>query len=132
VVVKIPRWNMEKFPGADPTLGTQMKSVGEVMAIGRTFPEALQKGCAPSRMDRDSLFRRGEAAQASLDEIRHRLIVPNPERIFYLVPAWMRGMSIEEIFDLTQHRPLVPARDRARAICATVSRAHAGSRSTPT
>ncbi|MGB9620200.1 MAG: carbamoyl-phosphate synthase large subunit, partial [Armatimonadota bacterium] len=74
VVVKIPRWNMEKFPEADPTLGTQMKSVGEVMAIGRTFAEALQKGLYSREDGRDSLFD-AVAANADMAEIRRRLIV---------------------------------------------------------
>jgi carbamoyl-phosphate synthase large subunit len=104
VVVKIPRWNMEKFPCADATLGTQMKSVGEVMAIGRTFLEALQKGLCAREDGRDSLFD-PDAAQASLEDIRHHLSVPNPERIFYLVPALDAGLSIEEIFDLTYIDP---------------------------
>jgi carbamoyl-phosphate synthase large subunit len=104
VVVKIPRWNMEKFPEADPTLGTQMKSVGEVMAIGRTFAEALQKGLYSREDGRDSLFD-AAAAKAGLPELRHRLIVPNPERIYYLVPALDAGMSIAEINALTHIDP---------------------------
>ncbi|OGO06108.1 MAG: carbamoyl phosphate synthase large subunit, partial [Chloroflexi bacterium RBG_13_56_8] len=104
VVVKIPRWNMEKFPEADPTLGTQMKSVGEVMAIGRTFAEALQKGLCAREDGRDGIFD-PVAAQASLEEIRHRLIVPNPERIYYVVPALDAGLPLEEISRLTQIDP---------------------------
>jgi carbamoyl-phosphate synthase large subunit len=104
VVVKIPRWNMEKFPLADPTLGTQMKSVGEVMAIGRTFAEALQKGLSSREDSRDSLFD-AEAAQASLDEIRHRLIEPTPDRVFYLVAALDRGLSVAEIARLSGMDP---------------------------
>jgi carbamoyl-phosphate synthase large subunit len=104
VVAKIPRWNMEKFPHANATLGTQMKSVGEVMAIGRTFIEALQKGLYAREDPRDSLFDE-EAAQASLDEIRHRLIEPTPERAFYLVPAMDHGLSIDEIFRLSAIDP---------------------------
>ncbi|MHB9034741.1 MAG: carbamoyl-phosphate synthase large subunit, partial [Anaerolineae bacterium] len=94
VVVKIPRWNMEKFPQADSTLGTQMKSVGEVMAIGRTFIEALNKGLCAREDGRDGLFDK-EAAHATLDEIRRHLLVPNPERVFYIVPALDAGMSIQ-------------------------------------
>ncbi|MHB1293640.1 MAG: carbamoyl-phosphate synthase large subunit [Anaerolineae bacterium] len=100
VVVKVPRWNMEKFPQADPTLGTQMKSVGEVMAIGRTFAEALQKGLSSREDGRDSLFDR-VAAEAPDLELRHALIVPNPNRIYHLVAARDRGMSLEEISALT-------------------------------
>jgi carbamoyl-phosphate synthase large subunit len=103
VVVKIPRWNMEKFPQADPTLGTQMKSVGEVMAIGRTFAEALNKGLASREDGRDSLFDpvAAHSAAESADELRRRLIVPNPERIYYLVPAMDAGISLDEINELT-------------------------------
>jgi carbamoyl-phosphate synthase large subunit len=101
VVVKIPRWNMEKFPEADPTLGTQMKSVGEVMAIGRTFSEALNKGLCSREDNRDGIFDK-EAVYASLEEIRRRLLVPNPERIFYIVPALDAGMSIDELYRLTR------------------------------
>ena len=104
VVVKIPRWNMEKFPQADPTLGTQMKSVGEVMAIGRTFAEALGKGLSSREDVRDSLFD-AVAAKADLDELRRRLIVPNPERIYHIVPAMDQGMSVGEISELTHIDP---------------------------
>ncbi|MCE5259550.1 MAG: carbamoyl-phosphate synthase large subunit [Chloroflexi bacterium] len=104
VVVKIPRWNMEKFPQADATLGTQMKSVGEVMAIGRTFGEALNKGLCAREDSRDGIFDR-EAANASLEEIRRHLIVPNPERVFYIVPALDAGLSIAEINELAHIDP---------------------------
>jgi len=83
VVVKIPRWNMEKFPNADPALGTQMKSVGEVMAIGRTFNEALQ----------------------NVGTIRSKLLMANPERVFYLVAAMDAGMWPEEVSSLTGMEP---------------------------
>ena len=76
VVVKIPRWQFEKFPGADSMLGTQMKSVGEVMAIGRTFKQALGKGI---RQPRDRQVRGGRGCEESL--IPQRLITPNPERL---------------------------------------------------
>ncbi len=98
VVVKIPRWNMEKFPQADPTLGTQMKSVGEVMAIGRTFNEALQKGVCSLESGRDSIFD-PDLANASLEEVRAHLIAPNPDRLYYVPVALDQGMSIDEIFE---------------------------------
>ena len=104
VVVKIPRWNMDKFPQADATLGTQMKSVGEVMAIGRTFSEALLKGMASREDSRDSLFD-AKASRASMEEIRHHLIVPNPERIYYLTAALDRGLSVDLINELTHIDP---------------------------
>ncbi len=104
VVVKIPRWNMEKFPEADITLNTQMKSVGEVMAIGRTFAEALQKGLASLEDDRDGLFDM-EQSPVPAQELRHRLIVPNPERIYYLVKAMDSGIPLEEIAELSHIDP---------------------------
>ncbi|MBC7237805.1 MAG: carbamoyl-phosphate synthase large subunit, partial [Chloroflexi bacterium] len=116
VVVKIPRWNMEKFPQADDTLGTQMKSVGEAMAIGRTFLEALQKGLASREDGRDGLFDEA-AAKASREEIVGRLIRPNPERIFYIIPALDAGMSVEEIARYTRYDPwFIREMDAARAL----------------
>src|SRR5688572_11460106 len=89
VVVKIPRWQFEKFPGAEPVLGTQMKSVGEVMAIGRTFKQALGKAVR-------SLETGKAAASEVLDEqlIPKRLITPNPERFSYIRFAFERGYSL--------------------------------------
>jgi carbamoyl-phosphate synthase large subunit len=103
-VVKIPRWAFEKFPQADPTLTTQMKSVGEVMAIGRTFKEALQKGIRSLEIGRYGLGYDGkeEEAKASIEEVRKRLITPNAERIFYIKEAIRRGMEIDEIYQLTK------------------------------
>jgi len=104
VVAKIPRWNMEKFPHADTTLGTQMKSVGEVMAIGRTFNEALMKGLAAREDNRDGIF---DETIAALDpeDLRRLLQVPNPERIFAVVPALDKGISLAEIAGLTRMDP---------------------------
>jgi carbamoyl-phosphate synthase large subunit len=101
VVVKVPRWNMEKFPQADPTLGTQMKSVGEVMAIGRTFIEALQKALCAREDGRDGIFD-PVTDGASHDEIMHRLLVPNPERIHYVTAAMDAGMSLDDIYEATR------------------------------
>jgi carbamoyl-phosphate synthase large subunit len=100
VVVKVPRWNMDKFPSADTTLGTQMKSVGEVMAIGRTFCEALNKALASREDGRDGLF---DAAFDSMtpEDLRPYLRTPSPDRIFGLVPALDAGMSIDEVAALT-------------------------------
>ncbi len=97
VVVKIPKWAFEKVPGVEPTLGTQMKSVGEVMAIGRTFKEAFLKGVR-------SLERRGSASVAEVDDetLRRRLIIPNAERIHYLHAAFERDWTVDEIYDLTK------------------------------
>ena len=83
VVVKIPRWAFEKFKDAQPTLGTQMKSVGEVMAIGRTFKEALQKGLRGLENGVSGF------ARTDLDDarIKEKLLTPDPDRIFYVKRA---------------------------------------------
>ena len=99
-VVKIPRMTFEKFPGAEPILGTQMKSVGETMAIGRTFKEALQKGLRGLEIGRAGLAADGKEAIDPTVLIQ-RLKTPNPERIFYVKYALETGMSIDEVFDLT-------------------------------
>ncbi len=108
VVVKVPRFTFEKFPQADPTLTTQMKSVGEAMAIGRTFKEALQKALRSLEVGRaglgaDGKFVKGETPDGTfdLDLIQKRLVVPNAERIFYLRVAILAGFSLERIFELT-------------------------------
>jgi len=100
VVVKIPRWQFEKFPGAEPVLGTQMKSVGEVMSIGRTFQQALSKALRS--------LETGKAASAEVyDEalIPNRLITPNPERLQYVRFALERGYTVEQIHELTSIDP---------------------------
>ena len=96
VVVKIPRWNFEKFPETPPVLGTQMKSVGEVMAIGRTFKEALSKGL---RSLETGITLAAEPVDAS--RIRENLIQPTPSRLAYVRRALLDGFSVEEIFQLT-------------------------------
>jgi carbamoyl-phosphate synthase large subunit len=101
VVVKIPKWQFEKFPGADTTLGTQMKSVGEVMAIGRTFQEALEKGIrslepsAPWRAPAD-------VAPAAL---REKLATPGPDRIHWIFTALASRMAVEDVAGLTKIDP---------------------------
>ena len=100
VVVKIPRWQFEKFPGAEPVLTTQMKSVGEVMAIGRTFRQALNKGMRA--------LETGKAASPSQlreDLITQRLITPNPERLAYIRFAFERGWTVEDVHDMTKIDP---------------------------
>ena len=100
VVVKIPKWNFEKFPEAEPILGTQMKSVGEVMAIGRTFREALFKGLRSLETGRTL------ADEPELKErIRENLIQPNPHRLAYVRQALLRGYSIDAIHELTHFDP---------------------------
>ncbi len=100
VVVKIPRWQFEKLPGAEPVLGTQMKSVGEVMSIGRTFKQALAKGMRS--------LETGKAASAEVYEkelIRQRLITPNPDRLGYILFAFRSGYTIEQVRELTAIDP---------------------------
>ncbi len=96
VVVKIPRWAFEKFQGTDETLTTQMKSVGEAMAIGRTFKEALQKGLRSLENGWHGLDNH-PLDDLPLSEIPSKLSIPNVKRIFYIKAALARGMSIEEI-----------------------------------
>jgi carbamoyl-phosphate synthase large subunit len=101
-VVKFPRWAFEKFPEADPTLTTQMKSVGEVMAIGRTFKEALQKAIRSLEQDRWALTLGRPIAAGEF----HRLLsVPTPDRLFALGDAYAAGFSTDEIHRLTQIDP---------------------------
>ena len=110
VVTKIPRFAFEKFPEADSTLTTQMKSVGETMAIGRTFKESFQKalrglevgsfgfGCDPKD-------RWGTAQEPTGDEIRAKLSIPNSERVWYIRYAFKQGMTIEDVHALTNIDP---------------------------
>src|SRR5438477_143265 len=100
VVVKIPKWAFEKFPGSDPTLGTQMKSVGEVMAIGRTFKEAFLKGVRSLESGKDP-----GSEKIDKDLIRHKLVTPTPDRIPYLLHAAGNGFSIPELVELTHIDP---------------------------
>ncbi len=97
VVTKIPRFTFEKFPQTEPLLTTQMKSVGEVMAIGRTFKESLQKALRSLEIDSWGL----EPASGDIGLISEKLQTPNPERLWYLADAFRAGMDIEEIYNLT-------------------------------
>ena len=101
-VVKVPRFTFEKFPQADPTLTTQMKSVGEAMAIGRTFKEALQKALRSLEIKRFGLCGDGADKHVDLETLRLKLSIPNAERIFYLAQAFEKGASIDEVYDLTK------------------------------
>jgi carbamoyl-phosphate synthase large subunit len=100
VVAKIPKWAFEKFPGADPTLGTQMKSVGEVMAIGRTFKEALWKGMRS--LETGKAFGAEKFDKAL---IANKLITPTPDRLGYVRFALAQGYSVEELHELTAIDP---------------------------
>ncbi len=99
-VVKIPRFAFEKFPGSEPVLGTQMKSVGETMAVGRTFKEALQKGLRGLEIGRFGLGADGKG-EINPQELRGKLKTPNPARIFYIRHALATGMSRDEVHELT-------------------------------
>jgi carbamoyl-phosphate synthase large subunit len=101
VVVKIPKWQFEKFPGSDNTLTTQMKSVGEVMSIGRTFPEALCKGIRS--LEPQSPWK--APAEVTLTMLRENLTVPRPDRLHWLFEALERGMTRDEVCSLTHIDP---------------------------
>lgn len=110
VVTKIPRFTFEKFPEADDTLTTQMKSVGETMAIGRTFKESFQKalrglevGSFGFGCDHKDLW--GTDEQPDLDEIRSKLSVPNAARPWFIRYAYKSGMSVDDVFKLTNIDP---------------------------
>jgi carbamoyl-phosphate synthase large subunit len=123
VVTKIPRWTFEKFPEADETLTTQMKSVGEAMSIGRTFKESLQKGIRSMEVkrfgfgldgnDKCLMSNRGDrAADGSPiewpiedDKLRRKLSVPSQGRLYYVRYALKMGMSVEEIYELSHYDP---------------------------
>src|SRR5690606_5467619 len=129
VVTKIPRWTFEKFPEADPTLTVQMKSVGETMAIGRTFKESFQKAIRGLETGHFGLGggkkdRWGTPRQPTRDEILQKLAIPNDERVFFLRYALKSGMTVEQIHELTfidrwflNHiRELVELEERIRAV----------------
>jgi carbamoylphosphate synthase large subunit/REP element-mobilizing transposase RayT len=101
-VVKVPRFTFEKFPQADATLTTRMKSVGEAMAIGRTFKEALQKALRSLEIKRFGLCSDGADRFVDPATLRLKLSIPNAERIFYLAQAFRDGMSVDEVFELTK------------------------------
>ncbi len=100
VVVKIPRWQFEKFPGSSPLLGTQMKSVGEVMSIGRTFRQSLGKAMRSLETGKSE---KADVYDESL--IRTRLIMPNPDRLNYIRFAFGLGWTIEQVHELTAIDP---------------------------
>jgi carbamoyl-phosphate synthase large subunit len=107
VVTKVPRWTFEKFPEADPTLTTQMKSVGETMAIGRTFKESFQKALRGLETGRfglgcDHKDRWGTPDQPGIDEIVTRLATPNVERPWYIRYALLAGLSADEVYQRTK------------------------------
>ncbi len=106
-VVKIPRWTFEKFPEAEDVLTTAMKSVGETMAMGRTFKEAFQKGMRSLETGRFGFGGDGkeELGHLELEDLEAGLRKPNSKRVSYIHEALKRGLSIENLFDLTQIDP---------------------------
>ncbi|HEY9835397.1 MAG TPA: hypothetical protein V6D27_00655, partial [Vampirovibrionales bacterium] len=100
-MTKIPRFAFEKFSGSEPTLTTQMKSVGEAMAIGRTFNESFQKAMRSMETGRSGWGCDRQEMLPSLEQIRAGLRTPNPDRIFTVRHAMLMGMTVEEIYELT-------------------------------
>ena len=100
-VVKIPRFTFEKFPGADANLTTSMKSVGEVLAMGRTFKEALQKGLRSLEIGISGLSL-GEKDIIETNRLKEKLLIPTSERLFYIKFALENGMSLDEIHELSR------------------------------
>ena len=105
VVTKIPRFNFEKFPQAEPILTTQMKSVGEVMAIGRTFQESFQKAIRGLEISKDGLNEIYDPSSQDLSTLKKELSIPSPDRVWFLADAIRSGLSIQEIFNLTKVDP---------------------------
>lgn len=114
VVTKIPRFNFEKFPQAENILSTQMKSVGEVMAIGRNFQESMQKALRgmetgadgfDEQIDFEAIQEGKLSKDSAISEIKNRLTVPTPERIFYIADAFRLDMSVDEVFTMTNIDP---------------------------
>ncbi len=125
VVTKVPRFTFEKFPEADPHLTTQMKSVGEVMAIGRTFQESLQKALRGLEIGADGLDERlTEAERADRDRLKQHVRVPTAERLWYVADAFRAGWDEEEVhahsridpWFLAQIRDLVETEAEVRAL----------------
>lgn len=103
VTVKIPRWDIDKFKGAEETIGSSMKSVGEVMSIGRTFEEAYQKAIRMLDLDfegpvNEELVQNGKISEKNLRNLLQR---PTPNRIFALSMAFAKGMDVEEVYEIT-------------------------------
>ena len=105
VVTKIPRFAFEKFPGSEPVLTTQMKSVGEAMAIGRTFQESFQKALRSLEVGRFGFGGDREETLPDLEKIKYSLRVPNPDRIFSIRDGFLSGLSVQAIFELTNIDP---------------------------
>ncbi len=104
VVTKIPRFNFEKFIQTDPVLSTQMKSVGEVMAIGRTFQESLQKairGLETGRDGLDPIFNEED----EFETLKQRISIPSPDRLWFVADGFREGLTIDEVFEFSKIDP---------------------------
>ncbi len=99
IVTKIPRFDFAKFPEADPTLTTMMKSVGEIMAIGRTFKESLHKALRSLELGRYGFYAKLENTDE--ETIKNKIITPNPDRLWYIAEAFRRGYTIDQIHSFT-------------------------------
>ncbi|TKB95693.1 MAG: carbamoyl-phosphate synthase large subunit, partial [Nitrospira sp.] len=135
VVVKIPRFAFQKFRGADPTLTTQMKSVGEVMAIGRTFKESLQKAIRSLELNMNGLSSRegldrgipeGFDRQPALERVRQHLRTPIAERLWHIADGMRLGLSNDDLFALTKVDPWFLEQIRELMQCETRLAGHAG------
>ncbi|MFT4551765.1 MAG: carbamoyl-phosphate synthase large subunit [Chlamydiales bacterium] len=98
IVCKIPRWDLDKFDGIDQTIGTEMKSVGEVMSIGRSFAEVIQKGIRMLEIGFDGV----DSGAYEGEDLKKAIATPTPKRIFALAKGFQMGMSVDEIFELTK------------------------------
>src|SRR5262249_10532192 len=105
VVTKIPRFTFEKFRQAEPVLTTQMKSVGEAMAIGRTFQESFQKAIRSLEIGRYGLTVNGGGKPLEKKDLLKQIAVPRPERIFYVAEAFRRRATVAEVFKATKIDP---------------------------
>lgn len=101
VVIKFPRWAFEKFPGAKDILGTQMKAVGEVMSIAKTFKEAFQKAIRSLEIKRYGLGGAKDFGSLPLERLKEKLVTPSSERVFIMYEALRKGASIEGLYKLT-------------------------------
>ncbi len=101
VVIKFARWAFEKFPGAKDILGTQMKAVGEVMSIGKTYKESFQKAIRSLEISRCGLGGAKNFKTLSLERLKEKLATPSSERIFLMYEALRKGMSVEELYQMT-------------------------------
>ena len=105
VVTKIPRFNFEKFPGAERVLTTQMKSVGEVMAIGRTFKESFQKAIRGLEIDKDGLDEIFDPNADEIESLKREISIPSPDRLWFLADAFRQNLDLNEISDLSKIDP---------------------------